>query len=177
MYVTIPPIDDMRRLLAHERQDIRNTLMRLLYGTGIRSMTALRMRVRHVNMEAMTIGVRSVRHGHVRVQVPESLRYSMYRLIQGKRGMDHVFDRNGKPLVIRTLQVFMRQACKALEIEPITPLTLQYCWIHFQLRRCVDPEKIRRITGRKTYHGIRKMDREMPDEERILYNPLDELSV
>ena len=65
--------DEMRRVLGHSH-GTPGLVLRLLYGTGMRMMEALRLRVKDLDIERRTITIREAKGGKDRTtMVPESL--------------------------------------------------------------------------------------------------------
>lgn len=82
--------DEVRRLLAHTRAT-PGLVLRLLYGTGMRLMEALRLRVKDLDLERRTITVREGKGGKDRTTlVPEALVAALRAQLADRRRLHDV---------------------------------------------------------------------------------------
>ncbi len=93
---TVLSRSEVERLLAHLDGSMQ-LIVRLLYGTGMRLMEGVRLRVKDVDFERREILIRDGKGGKDRVtMLPESLRQPLQVHLRGRRGVFDADSREGR---------------------------------------------------------------------------------
>lgn len=125
-------------------------MLALAYGAGLRVSEVVNIKVKHINLEELTLIVSYAKGGKDRISVlPEILRNDLQIMMAGKTSDQYLFEseRGGK-LTTRTAQVVFERSLKLAAIQkPATFHSLRHSFATHLLENGVDVRYIQKLLG------------------------------
>lgn len=151
------PVVLTRREIARILDGIQNGKHRLLlavaYGAGLRVGEVVRLRVRDIALETLTIHVRDAKGAKDRITVfPEKVAHEMREYMFGREASDRVFARErGGALTSRTAQKIFERACAKAGIQKAATFhSLRHSFATHLLEQGVDLRYVQELLGHQS---------------------------
>lgn len=141
---------DVQRLLAATRNEKHRLLLALAYGAGLRVSEVVSLRVRDLDLQALTVFIRQSKGRKDRMSVvPGSLVSGLRQRTEGRRGDDFVFasERGGR-LTTRTAQKVFEHALQRSGLtKDATFHSLRHSFATHVLENGVDVRYVQELLG------------------------------
>lgn len=142
--------EDIQKLLAATRNEKHRLLLALAYGAGLRVSEVVNLRVRDLDLAALTAFIRQSKGRKDRMSViPETLVQELQQRVNGKQGDAYVFEsERGGRLTTRTAQKVFEHALRDSEIvKNATFHSLRHSFATHLLENGVDVRYVQVLLG------------------------------
>jgi len=142
--------EEIQQMIASTVNLKHRLILSLTYAAGLRVSEVVRLRVRDIDVGALTVMVRQGKGRKDRLTVfAETLRPALSSLVAGRLGADHIFiSERGGPLTERTAQKIFESALRRSGIKkPATFHSLRHSFATHLLENGVDVRYVQELLG------------------------------
>lgn len=167
--------NEITRLINSIRNHKHQLLIALAYGSGLRVSEVVKLQVKDLDLEEMTIHVKQTKGKKDRVTIfPEKLKDTMKRFLNGKHASDSVFEsERGGPLTTRSAQnIFYRALKEACINKEASFHSLRHSFATHLLENGVDIRYIQELLGHENIRTTQLYTRVMNPSIKNIKSPL-----
>lgn len=142
--------DEIRRIIDVTKNTKHKLMISLAYGSGLRVSEVIKIKVKDVNIDELTLLIRDAKGGKDRISIsPEKLKSELQNMMTGKIGDQYLFEsERGGRLTTRTAQAVFEKSLKIAGIKKkATFHSLRHSFATHLLENGVDVRYIQQLLG------------------------------